>query len=93
MAAVPLDLAAIQAIVQAAVLAALQGQAPAAPQFAIIPAGGGNDPINMHTQLGTKIFLAYTEAFKELFNGEQVKLNDFNRQLYRAVPNEPLYVR
>ena len=82
MAAVPLDLAAIQAIVQAAVLAALQGQAPAAPQFAIIPAGGGNDPINMHTQLGTKIFLSYTEAFKELFNGEQAKLNDFNRQLY-----------
>jgi hypothetical protein len=78
-----MDPAAIQAIVQAAVTAALQAALPqpAAPQFAINPAGAGADPWDFMSGHGLKVYIAITEPFTPLYNGEQALLNDFLRKI------------
>ena len=92
MAAVPLDAAQIQAIVQAAVAAAIAGLPPQQPPvaaanpvdvpFAISPAGAGNAPWDFSSSTGLKLYLAVVAPFSTPFDGNEETLNDFLRRIW-----------
>jgi hypothetical protein len=79
-----MDPAALQAIIQAAVAAALLAALPqpsAPPQFAINPAGAGANPWDFMSGHGLKVYIAITDPFTPLYNGEQHLLNDLLRKI------------
>jgi hypothetical protein len=90
MAAVALDATAIQALVQAAIIGAMNNlpaaQVPHAVPFAKNPAGAGTDAWDFSSGTGLKIYLASTEGFKTQYDGDQEHLNDF-REIFTSERN------
>eukprot|EP00797_Seminavis_robusta_P026615 Sro487_g152930.1 n/a (451) ;mRNA; f:41328-42680 len=90
-----MDPAAIQALVQAAVAAALLNPAvinairpPAAPApvpvpFSITPAGAGNTPWDFTSANGIKIFMASTAPLSVAYDGNENGLRDFLRKIFQ----------
>ncbi|CAB9530209.1 unknown protein [Seminavis robusta] len=89
-----MDAAQIQAVVEAAVAAALQNQnvldairpqQPVVPAvvFAVTPAGTGNQPWDFTSPTGLRIFMASITPFPVKYDGKEQYLRDFLRQIWQ----------
>jgi hypothetical protein len=88
--ALPQDIAALNAMIQQAVDAAVAAipapqaggaAAGAAAPFHVNPAGVGNDPWDFQSSQGIRLYQAATAPFEPLYDGDPAKLNTFLRHI------------
>jgi hypothetical protein len=91
--ALPIDVAALNAMIQAAIAADRAANPPMAPEavvvapapiltpFSLTPAGVGAVPWDLQSSQGMKLYISATEAILPLYDGDHGKLNEFLRKI------------
>jgi hypothetical protein len=91
--ALPIDVAALNAMIQAAIAADRAANPPVAPAavvvapapvltpFSLTPAAVGAVPWDLQSSQGTKHYISATEAILPLYDGDHGKLNEFLRKI------------